>query len=421
MSVFGIDPVILSDNDIDNELKKIQNCLLNENISINLNSDEPGLGALITTLIRTLEKTITTSFQPIIAIIRLVLEAIDTNNPLSYFINQVGNIANGIVELIQNPFNFIIEELLSPIIENINVPFPNAEGILEIITGQINIKDINWKKWLDDNKIIIPEKFKDRPKIIENILSLYEFNGSPSNGIMKLLEVLLLPFKMVISLLETILNLAKDFVLNVVKAIKGVIEILTNPVKFFIDLISEILGGIVGDIALSLVPFEVPNVNELINKVKEMVNALFTDSNFNFNNWFDSIPNELKLPLQPIIAFLKVFKCTILWFISLINPSNLLKILLPDGFSINDVKMPPIKTKEYNPAELYLLIDENINIEEYFDVGDVLIYNHNTRGELNFRVLSLNNNGPNGKEIRFAQDFSGGVEDTTNSTVQIQI
>jgi hypothetical protein len=412
MSAFGIDPVIISENQIQAQLNILQQCLIKEGISIDLNIDQPGLGALLHTLIRTLEKSITTPLQPIIALVRIVLDALSKGlNAITFFVDKIKDFIKGITELIENPFDFALGELLAPIINNINIPFPNAEGIMQIITGRISLKDIDWSKWLKQGKIIIPERLKDKPKIVENILSVFQFNGSDTNAFLKIIQILLMPFKFVFSLLKTILTLVKDISTNLIKTVQTITEILMNPVKWLIDLIMDLLGSLIADVVLQLTPSEPPNIPDFLKRIKELVLNLFTNKDFDFKKWLDNLPQPIKLIIQPVVAFIKIIKCTILWFISILTVQNLIKLFLPDGFTINDVKAPQIKTKSYDSTNKILFVDEpNLNLTETFSIGDKIIYNHKVSGKLTFTIQSITTT-----TLTFTQDLSNSKNDGTNT------
>ena len=412
MSAFGIDPVIISENQIQAQLNILQQCLIKEGISIDLNIDQPGLGAFLHTLIRTLEKSITTPLQPIIALVRIVLDALSKGlNAITFFVDKIKDFIIGITELIENPFDFALGELLSPIINNINIPFPNAEGIMQIITGRISLKDIDWSKWLKEGKIIIPERLKDKPKIVENILSVFQFNGSDTNAFLKIIEILLMPFKFVFSLLKTILTLVKDISTNLIKSVQTITEILMNPVKWLIDKIMDLLGSLIADVVLQLIPSDPPNIPDFLKRIKELVLNLFTNKDFDFKKWLDNLPQPIKLIIQPVVAFIKIIKCTILWFISILNVQNLIKLFLPDGFTINDVKAPQMKTKSYDSTNKILFVDEpDLNLTETFSIGDEIIYNHKTSGQLTFTIQSITTT-----TLTFTQDLSNSKNDGTST------
>lgn len=412
MSVFGIEPVLISENQMQAQLNILQQCLIKEGISIDLDINQPGLGALLHTLIRTLEKSITTSFQPIIALVRIVLDALSKGlNAITYFVDKIKDFIKGIIKLIENPFDFTLGELLAPIINNINIPFPNTQGIMEIITGRISLKEIDWSKWLKEGKIIIPERLKDKPKIIENILSVFQFNGSDSNAFLKIIEILLMPFKFVFSLIKTILTLVKDISTNLIKSVQTITEILMNPIKWTIDLITDLLGSLIADVVLQLTPSDPPDIPDFLKRIKEMIIGLFTNKDFDFKKWLDNLPQPIKLIIQPVIAFIKIIKCTMLWFISILNAQNIIRMFMPDGFNVTDIKAPQMKTKSYDSVNKTLIINEpDLNLTQTFSIGDEIIYNHKVSGRLTFTIQSITTT-----TLTFTQDLSNSKNDGTST------
>lgn len=346
---FGINVEIISEEALQAEIDKIIECLKKSGIEIETNVDDPGLAALIATLIKSIEKAIISAYEPVIALVNVVTEAIDAGfAAVKVFLEKIVKVIEGVAELLSklpmSIIEFIVNKVLEPIMKNINIPFPNVQGIIEIISGKISFNDINWKQWLEDGKLTIPEKLKAKgEEKVNQVLTLFE-NINGSVPFLKLLELLLFPFKFAIGVIQGILKKVQELVTNLFDAINEIVEIVSNPVQFVLDFIGGIFADVLAAIAKTFVPIKPEDVQLFIEKFKELILSIFKIGavKLDIDKWIESLPPSLKSIFKQVVGFVKLIQCFIFWLVSLLTPQTILNI-----FGLNNFKFPPVKATKW--------------------------------------------------------------------------
>lgn len=367
---FGIKVEIIPEQALQAEIDKIVLCLRNSGIEIEINIDDPGLGSLIATLIRSIEKAIISAYEPIIALVGVVKEAIDAGlNAINVFLEKIVKIVEAITEILSNlPISiieFIVNKILEPITKNINIPFPNVQGIIEIISGKVSLLNIDWRKWLEEGKLTIPQKLKDKGREkIDQVMTLFDSLDGVGAAFLKILELLLFPLKFAIKTIEAVLNKTVELVKNLFDAINEIVSLISNPVQFVIDFIAEIFADVLAPIIQKFVPnLNTEDIEAFVAKFKELISSIFSIGavKINIDEWIEQLPQPLKAIFKQVGAFIKLIQCFIFWLVGLLgNPQTILNIF---GLGGGNFKLPPIKASSYS-ASLKSFTTSDINAED---------------------------------------------------------
>lgn len=402
---FGINTQIISDDALQSELNKINICLKNSGVDLSLDISSPGLGALLTTLIRSMEKSLIASYEPFIALVNVVVESLKAGvNAIPTFLEKITKVLSGITELLSGAplsfIDFIVNKIIEPITENINIPFFSASALIEIILNFISglslddiINDIkiNSESWFSSGKIIIPQKIINKGN--NAIKNAKKFIVECTDAFMRLLNLLILPINFAMKLIEKVLKTVSELATDLIKTIKSLFEIISNPVQWVIEFISDIIGDIVAQLGILF-----GNVKDNTEIFKEWIKKLIVilvgpeSLNFDLDNWINKeVPENIKQNFLKIIGFIKVIKCFILWFISLINPQTLVNLFF--GGKTDNIKMPPLKISSYTADIRTIITDkDSAKPNDVFVIGDTISFEHSVCGRLNATIYSLTNN-----------------------------
>jgi hypothetical protein len=371
---FGIDVELIPEEALRAEINKIQQCLRDSGIEIEIDIDEPGLGSLIATLIKAIEKAIIAAYEPIIALVNIVTEAIEAGvNAVSVFLEKIQKVINAIAELVSNfpqsIIEFIINKIVEPIAKYINIPFPSISGILEIILGRVKLVDIDWEKWLAEGKLIVPEKLKAKgEEKVKQVLTLFQsFNGLQA-AFLKLLELLLFPIKFAIKAIEGIVRKVQQLVTNLFKAINEIVEIVSNPVQYVLEFIAEIFAIVLTPIVESIAG-KIEDIELFIAKFKELIASIFQIGavKIDIEKWIEALPPGLRAVFKQISNFIKIIQCFIFWIVGLLNVQTILRM-----FGLTNFKFPPVKFSSYieRQKRLFSSTTSPEDLISMFKVGD---------------------------------------------------
>jgi hypothetical protein len=187
-------------------------------------------------------------FKPILELKELILKHL-IKPPR--FISKIAEYANEIAEAISNPIEYILNELIEPISENINIPL--SLDLSALLPG--------FKVNVDKGFLKLPKELQE---LINKMLSQEYFD--------KLLEFILFPIKLMTGMFEALAKLiAQALASPVAKIPQLVIDFTANFVNGVIGLITDLLGSILEPIFNSIVPGGFENINKLISDVKEMI------------------------------------------------------------------------------------------------------------------------------------------------------
>jgi hypothetical protein len=419
---FGINVEIISEEALQAEIDKIIECLKNAGIEIETNVDEPGLAALIATLIKSIEKAIISAYEPVIALVNVVTEAIDAGfEAVKVFLEKIVKVVEGITELLSklpmSIIEFIVNKVLEPIMKHINIPFPNIQGIIEIISGAVSLNNINWKQWLKDGKLTIPEKLRAKgEEKVNQVLTLFEnFNGMGIPFI-KLLELLLFPFKFAIGVIQGILKKVQELVTNLFDAINEIVEIVSNPVQWVLDFIGGIFADVLAMIAKVFIPISPEDIQLFIAKFKELILSIFKIGaiKLDIDKWIDGLPPRLKAIFKQVVGFVKLIQCFIFWLVGLLTPQTILNI-----FGLNNFKFPPVKATKWTKDSRNFTINLGDmtaeDLAKMFKPNDKITIQRGSQSEKEGIVEIVSGNIIKIKEQIYSSDF----EDTVKITKKV--
>lgn len=382
---FGIETQLITDNQIQAQINRLVECLQEAGIDLReININLPGEGSFIKTIIRAIEAGIITSFEPIIALINIIIEAIQAGiSAPSVFIDRIVTVIEGITNLLADfplsVIDFIVNKLIKPITDNINIPFPSTEIIIDILFRGVSINDLNWKQLFQERKLIIPEVLLNLPEEeLNKILLIFESFEDSEPIFIKIIDVLLFPIKFAISLIQSVVDIVTDLVENLFDAIAKVIEIATGPVEFVIELIADIFGSVI----LEFIPGDIKDIPGFAGKFLQLIIDLFSGKNINIAEWIDNLPEILKAPFSLIGNLLQLISCLISWLLGLLTPTIILGLFGLSNF-VDDIA-PDFSASAWRAGTKSLSMtisgDVSINdINKIFKVGNKISISINNR------------------------------------------
>jgi hypothetical protein len=354
---FGINAQIISESGLRVEIEKIAECLRGAGIDLEIDSDQPGLGALIATLVRAIEKAIITAYEPIIALIRVVTEALaaGVRAPI-VFIEKITGVVSGLSELLSglpgSIIEFVISKILEPIVNFIMLPFPSTAALVEILLGRVKLEEIDWNAWLADGRLVIPPKLRQLgDRVVKPVLTLFQSHNGLPPAILKIFELLLFPFKFAIGVLTSVVDKVEGLVKNIFEAIGELLEIGSDPVAWILDFIAGIFATTLLPIVTLFIPAPIGNLALFTEKFRELVVLLFTGGKI--DPWLQQLPQPLRGIFDLIIGFIKLLGCFIQWLVGLLSPATILALLGLNGVSVGP---PPLEARAWSAAGRSLLI-----------------------------------------------------------------
>ncbi len=414
---FGLNPVLIQDSQLQQMIDDLGSCLKDSGLEIDMNTEKPGMGALVKTIIRSFEKGITTPYEPLIGLVSAVTEALKAGiEAPAEFAGKVAALVSAISDLLANlPMSvveFIISKLLKPF-DFLMVPIPSGDAIIDIIVNTLTLTDIDWKKWLDEAKLLIPDTLQALgQEIIDQVMQLLNI---PIDGFGKLLTdlipyvkiigIIFLPIKFAIGLIKAVVDIVKDLTTDIIAAVNKLTEIASDPVGFVLGMIGDILGPVIAEIAKSFAP---PVVD--ISGIAAGVQAFF-DRIFKIGAPKLTIDELMDMAVSypgfdKIISFLLLVQCIIKWMIGLLKPETILGLFFPAGVP----SQPPFKVLGYVASSKALKLDnEKADPSKAFKVGNQIEFFHADLGtKLTAEILSAS-----GDTIILKTDPSNGTDDET--------
>lgn len=380
MALLNTQIEVLTESTIEEFFNGMCKCLSQYGISIPAKGssiDELGLSALLNSLLHAVEQVLTKALIPIIEMIKTALISIGSAAlpPAvpAIFATKAGLLNTDLVAFIANPLNEIVNALIGPIKNNINIPFPKTDILIKIITGAMGLNQIisffdNPAKYLD-----MPIIFDDmNPVMINAIMDGLFKQGIDGTGnikspaFVKILSLILFPICLLKTFITLIISLVKDLITNIFKTISSLVKIISDPVSFFKDLFADAL-------ALAL--------KNLITKFPESPAAIFVPIILCFiKNFIDTI---FKVDNLLAIILSSVLNISISDFLKDIK-GNTKKFLA-------DLKTPPMEIISYKWQSKTITVKhiengELIGFTDAFAVGDEIEFYH-TRQKKTYKSI----------------------------------
>lgn len=216
----------------------------------------PGLGTYMAVVIRTVEKGLTTSFEPFLKLVEIVKDIPKLPDTLKDFVNNFQ-------EITKDPIGFIVKLMIEPISENFAMPIPSPGVIIGILSGTQKISEIDFD---NPSNIIQTAPFSKLPSAEKNsILKLIK------TIMPKMIEFLLLPAKIMINFFLGFVKLIVD-ALDPSK-LPDFVSQWSNPVKGIMEMIGKIFGEVIGGVIGTFIPVD---ISSAIPKLISFITGLFT-------------------------------------------------------------------------------------------------------------------------------------------------
>ena len=237
------------------------------------NIDVPGLGSIITVIMRIIEMGLTTSFEPIVKLVEIVKDLKTLPDKLIQFISEWDSV-------FKDPVTFIINKILEPLIKYIVLPLPSVKILIQVLMGQISLSDVDWSK---KENLLLPPKFLALPDYEERLKVI----SSGPKFITSMMGFVLIPLKVIIAFFKAFISKLVD-ALNITKIVVFIKEWI-NPVEGLMKMLGEIFGTVIGGVASSLFSMDKSSIEDIIKMVKD---------NFSINivKSFKTIFNDPKTP-----------------------------------------------------------------------------------------------------------------------------
>lgn len=303
----GLQPgQVITDSSINNMLSGFSSCMVDmTGVSIPGLSDNsgPGLGSIMTTMIRSVEKGLTTSFEPIVDLIGIVKNAA---NPAD-LATQLTSFASDFQQMSQNPEQFIINQLLEPVTTNMTIPIPNPtimpQILLDLISGKALSDILSGINFTSAENILLPPKFQTFMQNNEqqaNVI-LSGITGLISGA----MHLIMIPIQAMIQFFIAFVKMILDAI-NPTDIVSFIGQ-WSNPVKGLMTMLGKIFGDVVGSISSSLFP------GISTSGITSAVTGIFTGE-LDRNAIKSLIPT-----LGPAGGLLGMTNCSIEWTISFIE------------------------------------------------------------------------------------------------------
>jgi len=283
---------------IEKLVNDINTCNKNKGMNFEIPSiNVPGLGNVIYNKLLLIDAGLTASYKPVLELKKIYDNYIkpSINNPtkLAAALQKLAEYVNSIKDLLNNPIEFIIKEIVKPI-KNLLLPL-----------------SIDFSKYIPGLNIDLSEgfnKLSDKEK--EKLKGL----NSPA-WLKNISEFLMLPINMIIGLFKKIVEMIKNAV-DPTKAIielpKMFIKLLTNFYDTIIEIITDLMESIMEPLITMILPD--PNFPELNLALKSMFSDIFNKLPFDRIKY-----NSLSPDFSKIFYFISLIGCFMNSFLSILT------------------------------------------------------------------------------------------------------
>ena len=337
----GVDEVTLLSDEALEKLVKAGGEYYYKITGLELSTKEPGLGSMLAAAIRGIEKAITTAFEPFIAMINMIQQAMPPSpDKLIEFIKKAIELIKGLGQLLEGApeslIDFAISKILGPVKKEMFIPLPSSADLFKMVTGDIKFDEVDWAAKLENGEMIIPPKLQEgldkgetwATKHIADVLSVKKF-------LPKIVEFVLTPLKTAIKMLEEIIKMVIDFVKSLPSAIQALFKFVSDPMGAILELLGlalkPVLEAIIDSYNAKKEDFE--HLDKEINlPIDELLEKMFNGDFLNpdiLSEYMKEHP-ELGPAFGPIIFFNTFFTT----FEKVIQPQIILPAFLP--FDIKD-------------------------------------------------------------------------------------
>lgn len=321
--------------------------------------DEPGVGNIIMVFIRTIEKGFATNFQPILELKDLILNYL-INPPA--FIDKILEFVDNIQQMITNPIDFILNQLVEPIAANIKIPLNlDLSAILPGFVVSINQGFLQNSADIQEgiNKMITPEFFT------------------------KLLEFIIFPIKLIIGILQELIILIIEAVAApLIKIAELVIKLTTDFQNAIVDIILGVIIEPIKTLLISVVPggeAAFDNFENLVSGVMELITKILTLQPIDIDELISRIPD-----LNKVFGLVNIISCLFKSILTFIIQFPVLFFGIGAGDSVVSAKKVADAAEE---VRVYTA-DLTIKIEELQDIIDTPIPETSEEIEIREQIIA---------------------------------
>lgn len=223
---------LLSTAAIQTIVDDMSKCMKTNGVDLEIPSvDLPGLGNIIDVFISIIEQGFVTMFKPIVELKKIITEYL-ANPPV--FLDKIAAFIADIKGFLENPIEFIVNELIKPISEKLKLPL--VLDLSFILPGFSVSIDKGFKALSAETQELILEMIK-----------------TGSEYVSKLTEFILLPIKIIVGLVTAFVKLLTDALKNIVTEVpKLVTKIITDFKGFITDILSTVIETVLKPILDSI-------------------------------------------------------------------------------------------------------------------------------------------------------------------------
>jgi len=431
MAILNLDVHIISDPSLQTIIDDIQCCMTEAGLILpKITVGEPGIGALLESIVRSLEASLIASWKPMIALIQVIVKSLKKGiKAPAEFLKQVASLVSGLADLagVEKLLKALICEVAGPLIDNLLVILPSIEILLDLLMGRLTIIDVIrcFPQYLKEGKIMIPKKLKDLGidfsateavssivgrSYVENVLQLWKI---PINAnleemieltpIIKIMSFIFFPIKLAQGLICAVITLVKGLVTNIFKGVAKMSELLSNPGKFIMNMLGSIISPILISLMHDFMPpdADIEMAETIAAAVAYLIKNILTLNGKKFCKWLANTKTAAgktyKEVLGLLMGFVKMIVCVIKWFFCFITdiPQMITMFMYPiigesgkKTMTQSDASAlaapPPLPSVSYDYKTKTLVINPVLDNGEIADIstlyakGDFIEFTHGT-------------------------------------------
>lgn len=439
MALFNLEVYVISDPSLQKILNDIHACMCSSGLILpEIKLGEPGIGALLESLVRSLEASLIASWKPMIKLIQVIVQALkDGIKAPATFLKLIKDLVKQIADLAdpEKLLHALICEVAGPLIDKLLLPIPGVELLLDLLMGRKTMTEIicHFQRYLEEGKIMIPEVLtalgitthasslvswiKDKT-YLEQVLQLWKI---PVNGmleemleltpIIKIITWIFFPIKLAQGLICAVINLVNTLVTNIFKGVAKMSELLSDPGKFIMSLLKDVLTPVLIALASEFIPPGSPT--DIVDAITAAVGYILTNiTKLNWKDFHDWLCKTktasgaaYKQVLGLLLGFFQMITCIIKWFFCFITdiPQMITMFMYPIANPGNEkinrsaspkkksqsaasamASPPPLPSTNYTYTSKTLTINnvldngEKVSISQLYKKGDTIEFVHGT-------------------------------------------
>jgi hypothetical protein len=176
MAILNLDIKIIQDETLQDILDSIIACMCSSGLVIpKVIIGQPGIGALIEALVRSLEASLIASWKPMIALIEVIVASLKKGiKAPAEFLKRVKKLVKGLADLagVEKLLKALLCEVAGPMLDLLLVPMPNIDILLDILMGRKTLKQVicEFPKYLSEGLIMMSDKLNVIDETAHNLI-----------------------------------------------------------------------------------------------------------------------------------------------------------------------------------------------------------------------------------------------------------